>query len=75
MRDEARVLQALVELFEVPLEIAEAEPVGCGAFGADGGAPNLVEGAYALLGARVGSSDGGLKGVEGGPSAFEGDAV
>ena len=37
-----RVLQVFVEIVEASLEGAEAETIGRGAFGADGGAPNLV---------------------------------
>ena len=69
------MLQVLVELVEVPSERAISEALRRGAFGADGGAPDLVEGAYALLGGEVGSSDGGLESVEDGASASEGDAV
>ena len=75
MCNKARAMQSLVELLRVTLEGAEAHPVGGGAFGRDGGAAHLVEGADALLGGGVWSSDGGFESVKNGAPAFEGDAV
>ena len=48
MRDQARVLEALVECFDIPLEGAETQTVKRGALGADGGAPDLIKRADAI---------------------------
>ena len=64
-----------VDFPNVPLERAVPEPVGRGALGADGGAPDLVEGADALSGGEVGSADAGFEGVEVRATALQRDAV
>ena len=48
------VLQVFVELLEVPLERTVAEALGRGAFGADRGAPDLVEGPMPLEAVKYG---------------------
>ena len=64
------MLQVLVEHLEVPLEGAIAQALGRGAFGADGGAPDLVKGADALGGGEIWPAYAGFEGVEVWASAF-----
>ena len=63
LADETRVLKLLVKLFEGPLKGNEAIAARPSAFGAEGGAPDLVERPNPALGAEVGALDGGFKRV------------
>ena len=62
-------------MFQAPLEVADAKAVGSGAFGACGGAPDMVEWAESFTGGHVRPSNGGFKGVENRAPALERDAV
>ena len=64
------VLQVLKKLFEVTLDRAVSEALWRCAFCADGGAPDLVDMAYAFGGREVWPADAGFEGVKISASAF-----
>ena len=75
MVNETGVLGILKELLEVPLKGTVAEPVRRCAFGANGGAPDLVQGSDSLLRGETRSADASFKSVEDGAAALDRDLV